>query len=72
MVQHLRYLDECAELHGSLERSSGEGEVADPLERLCVLNPDLLLEIAKVRGAAENHDTRLRCFKECSAESARA
>lgn len=50
MDQHLRYLDECAELHESLGRSSGRaGTPADPFERLNLLNPDLMLEIAKVR-----------------------
>lgn len=49
MDQHLRYLDECAELHEGLGRSAGRtGTPADPFERLCLLNPDLMLEIAKV------------------------
>ena len=49
MDQHLRYLDECAELHESLGRSAGRaGAPADPFERLNQLNPDLMLEIAKV------------------------
>ncbi|CAM9202117.1 unnamed protein product [Laminaria digitata] len=48
MNQHLRYLDECAELHEGLGRSAGRtGTPADPFERLCLLNPDLMLEIAK-------------------------
>ena len=50
MDQHLRYLDECAELHESLGKSVGRaGTPADPFERICLLNPDLMLEIAKVR-----------------------
>lgn len=49
MDQHLRYLDECAELHEGRGKSVGKaGAPRDPLERLCLLNPDMMLEIAKV------------------------
>ena len=53
MDQHLRHLDECFALHESLGKSSGRaGTSADPFERLCLLNPDLMLEIAKVTRAS--------------------
>lgn len=52
MDEHLRNLDECAELHQSLMASDvGGGSQATPmdlLDRLCLVNPDLILEIAKV------------------------
>lgn len=48
MDQHLRYLDECAELHERIGKEASRAGVAtDPLERMNVLNPDLMLEIAK-------------------------
>ena len=50
MDQHLRYLDECAELHDIRGKNAGRAGVpSDPLERLYLLNPDMMLEIAKVR-----------------------
>lgn len=50
MDQHLRYLDECAELHETVGKSTGRGGApTDPFERLCLLNPDMMLEIAKVQ-----------------------
>lgn len=50
MDQHLRYLDECAELHERTRKNAGRaGAPSDPLERICLLNPDMMLEIAKVR-----------------------
>ena len=48
MDQHLAYLDQGAELHESSGNIGGGQVASDPLERLCVLNPDLMLEIAKV------------------------
>lgn len=49
MDQHLRYLDECAELHENMGKNVGRaGAPSDPLERLSLLNPDMMLEIAKV------------------------
>ncbi len=49
MDQHLRYLDECAELHEAVGKGTGRGAApSDPFERLCLLNPDMMLEIAKV------------------------
>lgn len=49
MDQHLRYLDECAELHENAGKNVERGgTTTDPLKRLCILNPDLMLEIAKV------------------------
>ncbi|CAM9895733.1 unnamed protein product, partial [Ectocarpus sp. 12 AP-2014] len=48
MDQHLRYLDECAELQESNGKNAGRpGAPSDPLERICLLNPDMMLEIAK-------------------------
>lgn len=53
MDQHLRYLDECAELHENRGKNAGRaGAPGDPLERLSLLNPDMMLEIAKVWGGA--------------------
>lgn len=52
MDEHLRYLDECAELHqSSIENGVGgvsQATPMDPLDKLCLVNPDLMLEIAKV------------------------
>lgn len=51
MDQHLRFLDECAELHENRGKNAGRaGAPSDPLERLSLHNPDMMLEIAKVRG----------------------
>ncbi|CAN0392522.1 unnamed protein product, partial [Pylaiella littoralis] len=48
MDQHLSYLDECAELHESRGKNTEKARApSDPLERLCLLNPDMMLEIAK-------------------------
>lgn len=49
MDLHLRYLDECAELHETRGKNSHAGKTSDPLERLHAVNPDLMLEIAKVK-----------------------
>lgn len=50
MDQHLWYLDESAELHERTRKSAGRaGAPRDPLERIFLLNPDMMLEIAKVR-----------------------
>lgn len=55
MDQHLRYLDECAELHENRGKNAGRaGAPSDPLERLFLLNPDMMLEIAKVRVLEES------------------
>lgn len=49
MDHHLRYLDECAELNEGRGKNIGKaGTPSDPLERLGILNPDMMLEVAKV------------------------
>lgn len=49
MDQHLQHLDECAERYESLRISLPAESITDPLNRLCDLNPDFMLEVATVR-----------------------
>lgn len=53
MDQHLQHLEECAERHEALRLSLPAASKMDPLDRLCVFNPDFMLEIAMVRNAGE-------------------